>query len=89
MRNMEWKAKAPTKRQAEVLDLALAGLSNPQIAERLGIARGTVKLHLQSCRVRMGDPMLGLRKRIGKVRKLEMEIEWLRAELAVATGKLG
>lgn len=35
-----------TERQVEVLDLVLAGCSNRQICERLGIALPTVKIHV-------------------------------------------
>ena len=39
-----WDALTPMERQ--VVDLAAEGLTNPQIAERLFVARGTVKVHL-------------------------------------------
>jgi DNA-binding CsgD family transcriptional regulator len=39
-----WESLTPTERR--VVGLAAAGLTNPQIAERMFIARGTVKVHL-------------------------------------------
>ena len=39
-----WNSLTPTERR--VVGLAAEGLSNPQIAERMFIARGTVKVHL-------------------------------------------
>lgn len=41
---MGWDSLTPTERR--VVGLATEGLSNPQIAERMFIARGTVKVHL-------------------------------------------
>ncbi len=41
---MGWESLTPTERR--VVALATEGLSNPQIAERMFIARGTVKVHL-------------------------------------------
>lgn len=41
---MGWHSLTPTERR--VVSLATEGLSNPQIAERMFIARGTVKVHL-------------------------------------------
>ncbi|MDX2258379.1 MAG: response regulator transcription factor [Hyphomicrobiaceae bacterium] len=35
-----------TPRQQDVLDLVVQGLSNKEVADRLGIAHGTVKIHL-------------------------------------------
>jgi DNA-binding NarL/FixJ family response regulator len=55
------RAKAPsprdvelTARETEVLGLVRAGLSNKQIARRLGITERTVKAHLTSCFQRIG-----------------------------------
>lgn len=39
-----WEALTPT--EVQVVDLVAQGLSNPEIAERMFIARGTVKVHL-------------------------------------------
>jgi len=39
-----WESLTPA--ELEVVDLAVAGLNNPQIAERLYMSRGTVKAHL-------------------------------------------
>ncbi len=41
---MGWESLTPTEQR--VVALATEGLSNPQIAERMFIARGTVKVHL-------------------------------------------
>ncbi|MEV8466270.1 LuxR C-terminal-related transcriptional regulator [Fluviibacterium sp. DFM31] len=41
---MGWESLTPTERR--VVSLAIEGLSNPEIAERMFIARGTVKVHL-------------------------------------------
>ena len=41
---MGWESLTPTERR--VVSLATEGLSNPEIAERMFIARGTVKVHL-------------------------------------------
>ncbi len=43
-----------TARETEVLGLVREGLSNKQIARRLGIAERTVKAHLTSCFQRIG-----------------------------------
>jgi DNA-binding NarL/FixJ family response regulator len=43
-----------TPREVEVLTLVRSGLSNKQIARRLGIAERTVKAHLTSCFQRIG-----------------------------------
>jgi DNA-binding CsgD family transcriptional regulator len=39
-----WASLTPT--ELEIVRLAAAGLTNPQIGERMFIARGTVKVHL-------------------------------------------
>ncbi|RIQ22064.1 helix-turn-helix domain-containing protein, partial [Jiangella rhizosphaerae] len=39
-----WASLTPTERS--VVDLAVQGLSNPEIGERLFMSRGTVKTHL-------------------------------------------
>lgn len=38
-----------TPREREVVDLVRSGMTNPQIAAALGIATGTVKVHLKRC----------------------------------------
>lgn len=43
-----------TERQLEVLDLMISGLSNQEIAERLGIRKSTVKYHVSSILSRFG-----------------------------------
>ena len=47
-----WDALTPTERQ--VADLALAGMTNAQIADRLFIGRETVKTHLSSAYAKVG-----------------------------------
>lgn len=47
-----WGSLTPTERS--VVDLAAEGLSNPQIAEQLFIARGTVKTHLSHVYDKLG-----------------------------------
>lgn len=43
-----------TDRECEVLDLLCIGLSNAQIACRLGIAVSTVKNHLRTAYIKLG-----------------------------------
>jgi two-component system, NarL family, nitrate/nitrite response regulator NarL len=43
-----------TKRQQQVAALAATGLSNKQIARKLGLAVGTVRIHLSAIYERMG-----------------------------------
>ena len=45
---------ALTPREAEVLGLVASGLSNKQIAARLGTAGGTIKMHLQHILAKLG-----------------------------------
>jgi predicted ATPase/DNA-binding CsgD family transcriptional regulator len=47
-----WESLTPT--ELEVVDLAVAGLNNPQIAERLYMSRGTVKAHLGHVYAKLG-----------------------------------
>jgi DNA-binding CsgD family transcriptional regulator len=47
-----WASLTPTERQ--VVDLVVAGLSNPQVAERLLMSRETVKTHLTHVFVKLG-----------------------------------
>jgi two-component system nitrate/nitrite response regulator NarL len=53
---IERPADPPTARQREIIVLAVQGLSNRQIAERLSIAEGTVKIHLHNIYNRFGLP---------------------------------
>jgi DNA-binding CsgD family transcriptional regulator len=43
-----------TRAEAEVAELAAAGVSNPQIAERLYMSRSTVKTHLSRVYTKLG-----------------------------------
>ncbi|MFF1795678.1 response regulator transcription factor, partial [Kitasatospora sp. NPDC058263] len=45
---------ALTTREREVLTLIAAGLSNGQIARRIGVVEGTVKAHVSSVLARLG-----------------------------------
>jgi DNA-binding CsgD family transcriptional regulator len=45
---------SPTAAERDVALLAATGKSNPQIAEQLFIARGTVKMHLSSVYRKLG-----------------------------------
>jgi len=45
---------ALTARETEVLALVAAGLGNREIAERLGTARGTIKIHVQNILDKLG-----------------------------------
>lgn len=45
-----------TRRELEVLTLVVAGLSNPDIAERLGVSRRTVATHIESILAKLGLP---------------------------------
>lgn len=47
-----WDSLTPTERR--VVGLAAAGLTNPQIAQRMFIARGTVKVHLSHVFAKLG-----------------------------------
>jgi DNA-binding CsgD family transcriptional regulator len=47
-----WESLTPTERQ--VVDLVADGLTNPEIAERLLMARGTVKTHLEHAYAKTG-----------------------------------
>jgi DNA-binding CsgD family transcriptional regulator len=58
-----------TPREGEVVDLVEKGLRNKEIAHRLGIQTGTVKIHLKhifektGCRGRYGLALSGLREK--------------------------
>ncbi len=43
-----------SKRQQEVADLLATGMSNKQIARRIGLAEGTVKFHVMRVFERVG-----------------------------------
>ena len=43
-----------TPREVEVLRLLARGLTNPQIADDLAVARGTVKIHVQNIIAKLG-----------------------------------
>lgn len=48
------KGSRPTAREREVLELVVCGLSNVEIAERLGVSIKTVEEHLSSVRYKTG-----------------------------------
>jgi DNA-binding CsgD family transcriptional regulator len=52
-RNQE-RADRLTERQSELLDLAAAGMTNRQVARRLGLSEGTVSRHLENIFSRLG-----------------------------------
>jgi DNA-binding CsgD family transcriptional regulator len=45
-----------THREAEIVELVAAGLTNALIAERLWISPGTVKKHLENIYAKLGVP---------------------------------
>jgi DNA-binding CsgD family transcriptional regulator len=47
-----WESLTPT--ELEVVRHARAGLTNPEIGERMAIARGTVKVHLANVYAKLG-----------------------------------
>ena len=47
-----WESLTPT--ELRIVALVAAGLTNPQIAERVFVARGTVKVHLSHVFVKLG-----------------------------------
>jgi DNA-binding CsgD family transcriptional regulator len=47
-----WASLTPT--EVRTVELVAAGLTNPQIAERMFIARGTVKVHLGHVFAKLG-----------------------------------
>jgi DNA-binding CsgD family transcriptional regulator len=65
-----------TPKQVEVLSLAADGLSNRQIATRLGIAEGTVKLHMSAIYLKLNVERRGeaivLARRMEEVRAHQM-----------------
>jgi DNA-binding CsgD family transcriptional regulator len=48
------RADRLTKRQSELLDLVAAGMTNHQVARRLGLSEGTVRRHLENIFSRLG-----------------------------------
>lgn len=46
--------KALSQREREVMLLAASGISNKEIARRLGVAEGTIKLHLHRVYQKLG-----------------------------------
>ncbi len=49
-----WESLTPT--ELRVVELAVAGLTNPQVAERMFISRATVKTHLEHVYAKLGVP---------------------------------
>ncbi len=47
-----WASLTPTERR--VVELVAEGLTNPQIAERMFVARGTVKVHVSHIFAKLG-----------------------------------
>ena len=47
-----WDSLTPT--ELRIVELAASGLTNPQIAERMFVARGTVKVHLSHIFAKVG-----------------------------------
>jgi DNA-binding NarL/FixJ family response regulator len=47
-----WRRLTPT--ELKVVTHAAAGLTNPEIGERMSIARGTVKVHLSNIYAKLG-----------------------------------
>jgi DNA-binding NarL/FixJ family response regulator len=50
----QWLPEGLTRRETEVLLLLGAGLSNKEIAQRLGLSVGTVKQHVHSILLKTG-----------------------------------
>lgn len=72
-----------SRQQKTVLDLARLGLSNREIGHRLQIATGTVKVHLQICRRKLGTLQLG-RRNPPRLKLLEAEIARARDQFLLA-----
>jgi DNA-binding CsgD family transcriptional regulator len=56
-----------SRRETEVLDLASLGLTNPQIAARLGVTVHAVKFHLA-----------GVYRKLGAANRTEAVVRWMR-----------
>jgi DNA-binding NarL/FixJ family response regulator len=73
----ESRGEPLTPKQVEVLSHAASGLSNRQIATRLGIAEGTVKLHMYSIYRKLNVERRGeaivLARRMDEVRRQQVE----------------
>jgi DNA-binding NarL/FixJ family response regulator len=90
-----------TPKQVEVLSLAADGLSNRQIATRLGIAEGTVKLHLSAIYLKLNVERRGeaivLAHRMQEVRAQQMHqaargeqvLQWLLPHVTHRRAKCG
>ena len=48
------RSRALTPREHEIVDLLIAGLSNKEIAQRLNLVEGTVKVHLHEIYQKVG-----------------------------------
>ncbi|GAA1978445.1 helix-turn-helix transcriptional regulator [Microbacterium pumilum] len=63
-----------TRRESEVVDLVLAGLTNADVARRLFLSERTVETHLQHVYRRLGvDSRLGLITKLGAVSAVEAD----------------
>ena len=64
---------ALSQRELEVLEIATLGLTNPQIAKRLGVTVHTVKFHLAS-----------IYRKLGAANRTDAIVRSLRAGITVA-----
>lgn len=79
----------PSRRAQQVLDLVCEGLSNRQIAHRLGLSPRTVECHRSNAFARIGATSTAQAVnivRLAEVARLKVEVEDLRARLAKALG---
>lgn len=65
-----------SERELEVLEIATLGLTNSQIAKRLGVTVHTVKFHLAS-----------IYRKLGAVNRTDAIVRSLRADITPAPGK--
>jgi DNA-binding NarL/FixJ family response regulator len=65
-----------SERELEVLEIATLGLTNSQIAKRLGVTVHTVKFHLAS-----------IYRKLGAANRTDAIVRSLRADITVVPGK--